>query len=80
MDSKKLTKDCAVAERYIAEGQALIDQQRRVILDLVLSGGDFSAAVAMMRRLLESQRLQEQHYHRILIKLARPRSILSQQR
>jgi hypothetical protein len=69
---QRLPQDRAVAERYIAEGQTLIDQQRRVILDLVLSGGDFSAAVAMMRRLLESQRLQEQHYHRILIKLARP--------
>jgi hypothetical protein len=72
MDRKKLTKDRAVAERYIAEGQALIEQQRQVIVALVLSGGDFSAAVAMMRSLLESQRLQEEHYHRILIKLARP--------
>jgi hypothetical protein len=66
-----LRKKIAVAERNIAEGKALIAQQRQIISTLAMNGGDFSWSVAAMRDLLEKQRLHEQRYHSLLIKLAR---------
>jgi hypothetical protein len=66
-----LRKEIAVAERNIAEGKALIAQQRQIISNLAIDGGDMSWAVAATRDLLENKRLHEQHYHRLLIKLAR---------
>jgi hypothetical protein len=66
-----LRKEIAVAERNIAEGKALIAQQRQIISDLTINGGGFSWAVTATRDLLEKKRLHEQHYHSLLIKLAR---------
>ena len=63
--------EIAVAQRKIAEGKALIAQQRQIISNLAINGGDFSWAVAATRNLLENKRLHEQHYHSLLIKLAR---------
>ena len=66
-----LRKEIAVAERNIAEGKALIAQQRQIISNLAINGGDLSWTVAATRDLLEKKRLYEQHYHSLLIKLAR---------
>ena len=66
-----LRKEIAVAERDIAGGKALIAQQRQIILNLAINGGDVSWAVAATRNLLAKKRLHEQHYHSLLIKLAR---------
>jgi hypothetical protein len=66
-----LRKEIAVAERNIAEGKALIAQQRQIISNLVINGGEIYGAVTATRDLLEKKRLHEQHYHSLLIKLAR---------
>jgi hypothetical protein len=66
-----LRKEIAVAERNIAEGKALIAQQRQIISSLAINGADISRAVAATRDLLEKKRLHEQHYHSLLIKLAK---------
>jgi hypothetical protein len=66
-----LRKEIAVAERNITESKALIAQQRQIISTLAIDGGDMSWAMAATRDLLENKRLYEQHYHRLLTKLAR---------
>ena len=58
-------------ERHIADGRELIVQQRKILMSLALSGGDIGVAVFVLRTLLESQRLHEQHHQQLLIKLAR---------
>ena len=58
-------------ERHIADGRALIAQQRKMLMSLALSGADISKAVSVLRTLLESQRLHEQHHQQLLIELAR---------
>jgi hypothetical protein len=66
-----LRKEIAVAEGNIAVGKALIARQRQIISNLVINGGDLSWAVAATRDLLENKRRHEQHYHNLLIKLAK---------
>ena len=57
-------------ERHIADGRELIAQQRKILMGLALSGGDIGVAVSVLRTLMESQRLHEQHHQQLLIKLA----------
>ena len=61
-------------ERHIADGRELIAQQRKILMSLALSGGDIGVAVSVLRTLMESQRLHEQHHQQLLIKLARRRA------
>jgi hypothetical protein len=54
-----------LAERFVAEGLAQIERQRRLIQELERNGGDATRTRAFLTTLLESQLRYEQHRDRL---------------